>query len=86
MRLVLIEWYDAYSDDGEWWEIPTEEPPLLVNRSVGWLAIDGQKNKVLIPHMGDPSQEMNLVPEGTGRMTIPTASVHRIINLVEEHS
>ena len=68
-RLVLIEWEDSHSD-GVWQQLDVElEDRALVCRSVGWLVLDGERAKVIVPHLSD--QEDGVPLQGCGIMTIP---------------
>ena len=78
-RLVIIEWEDSHSD-GSWQELGEElEDRALLCRSVGWLVMDGERAKVIVPHMS--KQDAGVPPQGCGVMTIPASSVLRIIDL-----
>lgn len=72
MRLVLIEWEDS-STLGGWQDLTCEiEDAALLCRSVGWLVLDGEKAKVLAPHVHSPGEE-NF--QGSGMMTIPARAI-----------
>lgn len=79
MRLVLVEWEDSHAD-GAWHLLdrPTEDR-ALVCRSVGWLLLDGERAKVVAPHLNEAEDGVPL--QGCGIMTIPTRAVLRIIEL-----
>ena len=80
-RLVLIEWEDSHGD-GLWHQLDGEiEDRALVCRSVGWLVLDGERAKVVAPHLSD--QEAGVPLQGAGVMTIPTRTVLRIVDLRE---
>jgi hypothetical protein len=81
VRLVLIEWEDSHAD-GAWQNIGGKiEDRALVCRSVGWLVLDGERAKVVAPHI---NQEESGVPlQGCGIMTIPTGAVLRILDLTQ---
>jgi len=84
MRLVLVEWVDSHqvSAGGVWTELgaSTLEDKALTMHSVGWLAIDGEHAKVIVPHhSGEHSPTM----QGAGIMSIPARSVIRLVNLEE---
>jgi hypothetical protein len=81
MRLVLVEWEDSHTD-GSWQQVGGEiEDRALVCRSVGWLVLDGERAKVVAPHMSEP--EPGVPPQANGVMTIPTSAVLRITNLAQ---
>ncbi|MGE3154747.1 MAG: hypothetical protein AB7G48_19445 [Nitrospiraceae bacterium] len=78
MKLVLIEWLDSHAGRG--WQtteqIERAAEPLYC-RSVGWLVADRKDCKVLVPHMaGEKNGEIML--QGCGDLTIPTASIEKI--------
>ena len=47
----------------------------MICQSVGWLLHDGEDCKVVVPHVAQQAEQ------GCGDMTIPTASVRRIVDL-----
>lgn len=52
-RLVLIEWEDSHGD-GSWQQLDGEiEDRALICRSVGWLILDGERAKVVAPHLSE---------------------------------
>ena len=53
----------------------------LVCRSVGWLVLDGERAKVVAPHLNQ--QEAGVALQGSGVMTIPARAVLRIVDLRE---
>lgn len=60
--LVLVEWEDSHYL-GVGWQGPIEfEDIATICESVGWLAFDGEKVKVLMPHRS--VQEGSLKPRG----------------------
>ena len=80
MKLVLIEWLDAFGCSTNWQDMSdVEETKLLVCQSVGWLASDRDECKVLVPHMTKSLDD----PQGCGDMTIPTVAIQRIVELKE---
>lgn len=81
MRLVLIEWEDSHSN-GAWQDVGADlDDRALVCRSVGWLVLDGERAKVVAPHMNE--QEPGVPLQASGVMTIPARSVLRIVDLNE---
>lgn len=81
MRLVLIEWVDAYGCSSSWeaLEDPFKAPHVMTCRSVGWLVYDGEDRKVLVPHIAKtPPEEAD---QGCGDMTIPAVAIRRITDL-----
>ena len=77
-RLVLIEWEDSHSD-GAWCAMEGIEDRTLICRSVGWLVLDGERAKVVAPHLNE--QEAGVPLQGCGVMTIPARAVLRITDL-----
>jgi hypothetical protein len=78
--LVMIEWEDSHGD-GAWQGLEgvTIEDRALVCRSVGWLALDGERAKVIVPHLSE--QDAGVPLQGCGILTIPTRAVLRIVPL-----
>jgi hypothetical protein len=77
MRLVLVEWVDSFGCSANWQPMNLDESPSpepILCRSVGWLAYDGKKCKVIVPHISevDPTQSKR---QGCGDMTIPTRAI-----------
>ena len=78
MRLVLIEWLDAFSTD-RWTKIkrlslePARSESLC--KTAGWLAHDSASFKVVVSSVGHK--------DGAGAMTIPTGCIVRIVDLAE---
>jgi hypothetical protein len=81
MRLVLIEWEDSHSASG-WQRIggPIEDR-VLICRSAGWLILDGERAKVIAPHVNEPEDRVEL--QGAGVMTIPAHAVLRLVDLAQ---
>lgn len=80
-ELVLIEWVDSHSVPG--WQLLGDDMDdrVLVCRSVGWLVLDGEEAKIVVPHMNQ--QEPGIPPQGSGIMTIPASAVRRLVRLRE---
>lgn len=78
MRLVLVEWEDSHAD-GAWHGLERIEDRTLVCRSVGWLVVDGERAKVVAPHINE--QEPGVPLQGCGVMTIPASAVLRVFDL-----
>ncbi len=79
MRLVLIEWEDSHTA-GAWQQIEGEvEDRALVCRSVGWLVLDGERAKVVAPHLSN--QEPGVPLQACGVMTIPARAVLSVVDL-----
>ena len=81
MRLVLIEWLDAFTIDA-WTKIkrltlaPDRSDSLC--KTVGWLVHDGADFKVVVSSVGHK--------DGAGAMTIPSGCVQRIQDLHVERA
>jgi len=81
-RLVLIEWVDSFGCASNWEEIGhVESPERQVCRSVGWLVVDDENSKVIVPHVAKATKHTE--EQGCGDMTIPTPCVLRIVDLQE---
>ncbi len=82
MRLVLIEWVDSFGCSSNWQELSEDcQPKPIVCKSVGWLFVDKEDCKVIIPHIANISDDD--LQQGCGDMTIPTKSILHIIDIVE---
>jgi len=82
MRLVLIEWVDSFGCSSNWQELSKDcQPKPIVCKSVGWLFIDNEDCKVIVPHIANVSDDV--LQQGCGDMTIPTKSIIRIVDIVE---
>ena len=82
MRLVMIEWVDSHVGLPGWkqlGDVDYSEAPIV--RSVGWLHIDGDDLKVVIPHW--IKEQGAVADQGCGEMAIPARAIIRIINLRE---
>jgi len=79
-ELVFVEWQDSYGCSSSWQEInPDGEPQMMLCHSVGWIIRKNKKCVVIVPHL---SQNEELAKQqGCGDMTIPTASIVRIVRL-----
>lgn len=78
MKLVLIEWLDSHSGRG--WQTTEQlergaEP--LYCRSVGWLVAERRDCKVIVPHIAG-EKNGNIMLQGCGDLTIPTAAIARV--------
>lgn len=78
--LVLIDWEDS-SFVGVGWQDPMEfsDAPVCC-RSVGWLVLDGNHTKAIMPHRNDQGDSLN---QGGGIIKIPTRCISRMVRLVE---
>jgi hypothetical protein len=80
VRLVLIEWIDAFGCASEWAELTDIPPDTLKCQSVGWLLHDTPECKVIVPHLSDPRHE-HAKQQGCGDMTIPASAIRKIVDL-----
>ena len=81
MRLVLIEREDSHADRG-WLDLSGAILDRdVVCRSVGWLVLDGERCKVVSPHLSEEGSEVAL--QGNGVMTIPDRAVLQIMDLAQ---
>ncbi len=79
-RLVLIEWVDSHGVSSDWQYIDECKPSVVVCQSVGWLIHDGKECKVIVPHL---TKSDHVKRQGCGEMTIPAASVVKLVELKE---
>ena|SRR5216684_2758190 len=79
-NLVFVEWQDSYGCSSNWQEINTDgEPQMMLCQSVGWIIHKSKHCIVVVPHL---SQNQELAKQqGCGDMTIPTASIVRMVHL-----
>lgn len=81
MRLVLIEWVDSHTDGG-WQRLDGELMDRVQTcRSVGWLVLDGERVKIIAPHINEPDNGVPL--QGSGVMHIPARAVLRIADVMQ---
>ena len=81
-KLVLVEWEDSCGCSSDWGyvdEANQSVAPVLC-RSVGWLLVDNNRCKVVVPHLTEEDHERSR-RQGCGDMTIPTSSVRSIKQL-----
>ena len=77
MKLVMIEWRDAFSQDG--WRRLTKftgkrkAAAESTCYSIGWLAYDGDDFKTVVATVGGY--------EGACAMTIPTPTIMRVVEI-----
>ena len=79
-RLVYIEWEDSHGVSSDWQYVSQCQPSVVVCQSVGWLIYDGKECKVIVPHL---TKSDHVKRQGCGDMTIPAASVVRMVELKE---
>lgn len=83
MRLVLIEWEDSHSlTTGGWMHLDGEysaEPRIIL--SVGWLAVDGERSKIIVPHRNEETPAA--YAQGAGVLSIPARCIVRMVDLRE---
>lgn len=82
VKMVQIEWVDSKRPNPTWKFLSDmEKEEVCKCVSVGYLIHDNEDIKVLAPNMADiESKEMQCC----GEITIPTASIKKIVPLVEE--
>ena len=91
--LVMVEWYDASSTDHEGW--PTlddiDYDKLVTCASVGWLVVDNERVKAIVPSRSNLTQEAKSSSPGeevkptwgwAQGMRIPAPNVKSIVELV----
>lgn len=77
VRLVLVEWLDSYGCSSDWQSLDNVSVQVMTCRSVGWLLHEDDRYKVIVPHISDATRQ------GCGDMTIPSASIVSLRDLVE---
>jgi hypothetical protein len=60
MRLVSIEWRDAYGGTTGWTHLEDIAADDLVYRSVRWLLHDRDDYKAIVPHLVEPREDRGL--------------------------
>jgi len=81
MKLVKIEWADSYGVSSSWEEISDIKDIKHVCISVGYLALDGDNIKVIVPHISPSNEEIGSCLQGCGNMSIPVQSIIKITEL-----
>lgn len=76
-KLVLVEWLDAHAGRG--WQMAeticaAAEP--LYCRSVGWLVLETEDCKVIVPHLSGEKDGIEFLT-GSGDLTIPAKAIVR---------
>lgn len=85
MKLVLIEWDDAFGVNTDWQSLGLLEGrdiQVMVCRSVGWLAKETDELVVVIPHLSQLHHSW-AEQQGCGDMTIPKSAIRRMVVLRE---
>ena len=78
MKMVMVDWLDAMSDDNTWQELDElAKQTLKPVTSVGWILTENKDNIILISSFDEDAQM------GGGGCTIPKACVKRIVQLKE---
>ena len=83
MRIVRIDWRDAYGASSDWVSIDGLKPTPLLVHSVGYLLHDGLDVKVIVPHLCDAIPD-HVERQGCGDMTIPSSSIVGMTVLEED--
>lgn len=78
-RLVIIECLDSYGCSSSRQDLANCEPGVVC-KSIGWLIHDGDKCKVIVPHLNQPDHT-STSQQGCGDMTIPTTSIVKILDV-----
>ncbi|MEJ7811359.1 MAG: hypothetical protein WKG32_13190 [Gemmatimonadaceae bacterium] len=83
MRLVLVEWEDSHALTASGWmhldgEYDTAPRVVL---SVGWLLVDDERSKIIVPHRNEETPDT--YAQGAGVISIPTRCVVRMVDLYE---
>lgn len=77
-KLVFVEWEDSYGCSPRWQDIdPKGSPSVLLCHSVGWITHKSKKCIVVVPHL--TASDNVATKQGCGDMTIPTASIRRMV-------
>jgi len=79
-KLVYIKWEDSHGVSSDWQYINGANPRVVICQSVGWLIHDGEKCKLIVPHL---TQSDHVKRQVCGDMTIPTAAVVKMVVLKE---
>jgi hypothetical protein len=84
MKLVYIEWADSHSGRGwqDMAQIQQADEPLLC-RSVGWMVLENNQVKILVPHLNSAASDKILL-QGCGDMTIPNSAITKFEVLRED--
>ena len=80
MKLVLIRWRDSHVSVGGWKELDDFSTEAPIVQSVGWLLMDSETTKVVVPHLID-AQEPHVPSQGCGEMAIPASAVVSMVEL-----
>mgnify|MGYP001562756061 CR=1 FL=1 len=81
-KLVLAEWLDSAQPIPGWRFLADAPKPEVVRcYSVGWLIAMNKRATVLAPNIGN--MENGGSPQGSGFIRIPTLSITRLVELVE---
>ena len=83
MKIVKIEWIDSYGCGASWGEFDDMKDITHTCVSIGYLALDGENVKVIVPHHSPENKEIDAREMGCGDMTIPTVSIIKITELKE---
>ena len=84
MELVRIEWVDSYGAGSAWEPTDNLVDEYHICVSVGYLALDGEKVKIIIPHLSPANEKIGAEEQGCGDMAIPVVSIIKMTSLVEQ--
>lgn len=73
-KLVYVEWEDSMGSQSHWTSLRDIKEESAVCRSVGWLVHDGDKVKVIVPHLSFDGGQ----PDGCGDMSIPASAIRKM--------
>ena len=84
MRLVKVEWVDSYGVGSTWeaWHEVKDVAHTCI--SVGYLALDGENVKVIVPHVSPENDVIGAEQTGCGDMSIPCCSIVSMVDLVSD--
>lgn len=82
MKIVKIEWIDSYGAGSSWQELDDIKDIQHTCISIGYLALDGDKVKVIVPHISPENKEIDSALQGCGDMAIPVKSILKITELI----
>jgi len=81
MKLVRIKWLDSYGVGQNWSLVKDVVSSNLICVSVGYLAVDNDHVKVVVPHIALENAAIDHEEQGCGGMSIPTQSILELVEL-----
>lgn len=76
--IVRIVWRDSYGCAPDWSPLSNAQEQIHLCVSIGFLVLDGQDVKVVVPHMSPANESIGAEEQGCGDMAIPTASISHL--------